>query len=198
MIVLLLTIIRTISCNRSYTKLTKNQQGKQIIGKRKRQGIQNPFFDTLKNGKTRIVAPAPIVFEVLRKVRREQAENRLKYGSSYNNEMNLVFTNELGEHIGIENLWQCFKRRVTAIGLPDMRFHDLRHTYATLSIQNGDDIKTVSESLGHATVAFTLDVYGHVTDTMRKASADRMQAFIESIGVETRGGTVGVQGLFWA
>ena len=43
-------------------------------------------------------------------------------------------------------------------------------------------IKTVSESLGHATVAFTLDVYGHVTDTMRKASADRMQAFIESIG----------------
>ena len=50
------------------------------------------FFDTLKNGKTRIVAPAPIVFDVLRKVRKEQAENRLKYGTSYNNEMNLVFT----------------------------------------------------------------------------------------------------------
>ena len=155
-----------------------------VVKQLKRKAGKNNryFFDTLKNGKTRIVAPAPVVFDVLRKVRKEQAENRLKYGTSYNNEMNLVFTNELGEHIGIENLWQCFKRRVTAIGLPDMRFHDLRHTYATLSIQNGDDIKTVSESLGHATVAFTLDVYGHVTDTMRKASADRMQAFIESIG----------------
>ena len=59
-----------------------------------------------------------------------------------------------------------------------MRFHDLRHIYATLSIQNGDDINTVSESPGHATVAFMPDVYGRVTDTMRKASADRMQAFI--------------------
>ena len=150
--------------------------------KRKTGTTNRYFFDTLKNGKTRIVAPAPIVFDVLRKVKKKQAENRLKYGEAYNNEMNLVFTNELGEHIGMENLWQCFKRRVAAIGLPEMRFHDLRHTYATLSIQNGDDIKTVSESLGHATVSFTLDVYGHVTDAMRKASADRMQAFIKSIG----------------
>ena len=93
-----------------------------------------------------------------------------------------MFTNELGEHIGIENLWQCFKRRVTAIGLPNMRFHDLRHTYATLSIQNGDDIMTVSENLGHATVAFTLDVYGHVTEQMRKRSGEKMQKYIDSLG----------------
>ncbi len=53
--------------------------------------------------------------------------------------------------------------------------------YAVISLQNGDDIKTVSENLGHATVAFTLDVYGHVTDKMRKDSADRMQAYIESL-----------------
>ena len=66
--------------------------------------------------------------------------------------------------------------------IPDLRFHDLRHTFATLSIQNGDDIKTVSESLGHATVAFTLDIYGHVTDQMRKDSADRMQRFYDSLG----------------
>ena len=44
-----------------------------------------------------------------------------------------------------------------------------------------DCIKTVSENLGHATVAFTLDVYGHVTEKMKKDSADRMQAFIESL-----------------
>ena len=62
-----------------------------------------------------------------------------------------------------------------------IRFHDLRHTFAAISLQNGDDIKTVSENLGHATVAFTLVVYGHVTEKMRKDSADRMQAFIDSL-----------------
>ena len=82
----------------------------------------------------------------------------------------------------LEALWQAFKKRASAIGMPDLRFHDLRHTYATISLLNGDDIKTVSENLGHATVAFTLDVYGHVTDSMRKASSDRMQNFFESLG----------------
>lgn len=150
---------------------------------KRKQGTNNRyFFDSLKNGKTRVVAPAPIVFDVLRKVSKEQKENRLKYGSSFHNPDNLVFTNEIGEHLCVEALLRAFKRRAEAIGIPDLRFHDLRHSYATISLQNGDDYKTVSESLGHATVAFTLDVYGHVTDKMRKDSADRMQRFIESIG----------------
>ena len=124
-----------------------------------------------------------MLFEVLKKVRAKQAENRLKYGTAYSNEDNLVFTNEIGGHLSPVTVLGCFKRRVAAIGVPETRFHDLRHTYATISIQNNDDIKTVSENLGHATVAFTLDVYGHVTDQMRKNSADRMQAYIDSISV---------------
>ena len=151
--------------------------------KRKQGNNNNYFFDSLKNGKTREVVPAPIVFDVLRNVRKEQSANKLRYGTSFDNPDNLVFTNEVGEHIGVEALWQAFKRRAVAIGLPSLRFHDLRHTYATVSLQNGDDYKTVSESLGHATVAFTLDVYGHVTDKMKRDSADRMQSFIDSIGV---------------
>ena len=62
-----------------------------------------------------------------------------------------------------------------------MTFHDLRHTYATISIANGDDIKTVQENLGHATAAFTLDFYGHVTDSMRKRSTERMENFIQGL-----------------
>lgn len=150
--------------------------------KRKVGNNNKYFFDTLKNGKTRDIAPASKVFSVLRRIKKEQAENKLKYGSSFDNTDNLVFTNEIGEHLGVEAIEQALKRRGTAIGLPELRFHDLRHTYATLSIQNGDDIKTTSESLGHATVAFTLDVYAHVTDKMKRDSADRMQKFIESIG----------------
>jgi site-specific recombinase XerD len=58
---------------------------------------------------------------------------------------------------------------------------DLRHSYAVAALQSGDDIKTVQENLGHHTAAFTLDVYGHVTDRMKQASADRMEGFIKSV-----------------
>ena len=53
------------------------------------------------------------------------------------------------------------------------------HAFVTISLENGDDIKTVSENLGHATVAFTMDTYAHVTDAMKKRSGDRMQEYIE-------------------
>lgn len=149
--------------------------------KRKTNKNNDYHFDTLKNGKTRIVTPAPFVFDVLKKVKAIQAENKLKHGSSFNNPENLVFTNEFGKHIGVEALYKCFKKRVDAIGCPEMRFHDLRHTFATLSIQNGDNIKVLSSNLGHATVAFTLDVYGHVTDQMRSDSAMRMQKYYEAL-----------------
>ena len=58
---------------------------------------------------------------------------------------------------------------------------DLRHTYAVVSIESGDDIKTVQSNLGHATAAFTLDVYGHVSQKMRQQSADRMEQFIQTL-----------------
>lgn len=57
------------------------------------------------------------------------------------------------------------------MGLPDLRFHDMRHTFAVLSLQAGDDIKTVQENLGHHSAAFTMDTYAHVTDAMRKESS---------------------------
>lgn len=154
---------------------------KQLKRERKLTCDNEYVFDSLKNGKSRVVVPAPVVFDVLRKVRRIQAENRLKHGSAFANNDNLVFTDEIGNHLCHPTVWRNFKKRVTAIGFPDLRFHDLRHTFATISIENGDDIKTVSENLGHATVAFTLDVYGHVTEKMKKQSADRMQEYIKSI-----------------
>ena len=60
-------------------------------------------------------------------------------------------------------------------GLPKVRFHDLRHTFATLALQNGVDIKTVSGMLGHFSAGFTLDTYAHVTTAAQKEAAKTME-----------------------
>ena len=70
---------------------------------------------------------------------------------------------------------------MASIGLPEARLHDLRHSYAVASIRAGDDIKTVQDNLGHATAAFTLDVYAHATEQMKRDSAARMEVYIEKV-----------------
>ena len=93
----------------------------------------------------------------------------------------LVFTDEIGRPLTKSAVYRAFKRLVAEIGRPDARFHDLRHSYAVAAIRAGDDIKTIQGNLGHATAAFTLDVYGHVTDQMKQASASLMEAFIQAV-----------------
>ena len=60
-------------------------------------------------------------------------------------------------------------------GLPKVRFHDLRHTFATLALQNGVDIKMASRMLGHFSAGFTLDTYAHVTTAAQKEAAKTME-----------------------
>ena len=57
----------------------------------------------------------------------------------------------------------------------------MQHTICGKKLQNGDDVKTVQENLGHATAAFTLDVYGHVSERMKEDSAARMQGYFENL-----------------
>ena len=133
-----------------------------------------------KNGKIRTIAAAPSVMAQLKRRRATQASHRLKAGSLWTSS-DLVFTDELGCHLTKSKVYRSFKQVAATIGRPDARFHDLRHSYAVAAIRSGDDIKTVQGNLGHATAAFTLDVYGHVTDKMKQESAARMEAFIKSV-----------------
>ena len=94
---------------------------------------------------------------------------------------NLVFTHKDGSHYSQPTIWKEFQDILAAAGLEHHRVHDLRHTFAVNSLRAGDDIKNLQENMGHYSAAFTLDRYGHVTDTMRRESANRMQAFIENM-----------------
>ncbi len=145
-------------------------------------------FDSTKSDKTRILKPAPFVMEVLHQQSIQQLSAKLKasdqwqgWSSEKERRGSVVFTNQFGVHLNPTTVYTHFKALAAQIGADSACVHDLRHTYATLSLQNGDDIKTLQENLGHATAAFTLDRYGHVSEKMKEDSASRMEKFIDGI-----------------
>jgi integrase len=88
----------------------------------------------------------------------------------------LVFPNQQGRLLLPPNLYVYFQRVRQAAKLPPMRFHDLRHTAATIALSRGVNVKMVSEMLGHASITITLQLYGHVTPHMQQAAMDVMDA----------------------
>lgn len=143
-------------------------------------------FVSPKNNKSRRITPAPSVMAVLKAQQRKQIEQVCEANGMWDNSQNLVFTNELGRNLSPHTVYLNFKKLIAEAGYPDTRFHDLRHSYAVAALQAGDDIKTVQENLGHHAAAFTLDVYGHVTEKMKSDSAARMEAFIQNVS-ESKG-----------
>ena len=133
-----------------------------------------------KNSRSRTLVASPTVVARLRHRKAEQTQQRLMAGCAWE-DSNLVFTGALGHHLTKPTVYRHYKKAVAAIGRPDARYHDLRHSYAVAAISSGIDIKTVQGNLGHATAAFTLDVYGHVTDRMKRESADKMEDFIRRV-----------------
>ena len=141
-------------------------------------------LESLKNNKTRTICAAPFVMEVLKRVRKEQLEARIRAGHLWDCGYfpDLVFTHDTGRHFTHKTTYKQFKRMVELTGVPAVRFHDMRHTFATLSLQqNKGDFKTVKEAMGHATAAYTLDTYAHVTTQMQRESADGLERLIQSV-----------------
>ena len=117
----------------------------------------------------------------MRAEQKRQAENRLAAGTWWDNPHNLVFTTETGENLAISTFYKTFKKIAAEIGRPDARPHDLRHTAATIAVAAGADIKSVQDLLGHATASFTLNVYTHTSDQMKKDTASRMQNYYDNL-----------------
>ena len=151
---------------------------KQLTMKRAK-GSQRKMVST-KTRKVRSIIIPKTAVDVLRSQQKAQYQFRLKAGQEWDNELNLVFTNEYGYSLPHASIEHEFKKIMCKIQLPDRRFHDLRHTFATEAIRAGVDVETVSKTLGHFSVGFTLDVYGHVTEEMKQEAARRIQLAIDS------------------
>jgi integrase len=110
---------------------------------------------------------------VLREHRRRQAEERLRAGTAWD-DTGLVFTRADGSLVKPDWLTRTFAARAEDAGLPKIRFHDLRHSWATIALANNVHPKVVQERLGHSSINVTLDTYSHIVPGMDRDAAERV------------------------
>ena len=138
-----------------------------------REGGQLRTSDTKTLRSRRAVdLPAPLV-SILRKHRADQAADRLKLGSAWQ-ETGYVFTTSIGTPFDPRNMYREFQSICISAGLGKWHPHELRHSAASLMLAQGVKLQVVSEVLGHSSIRMTADVYGHVLAPDRRAAANAM------------------------
>ena len=138
------------------------------------EALAGRLFEPPKNGKGRSVKLTAGAVDALRNHLTRQIEDIESLGDRYRDE-GLVFPSQVGTPMNAKNLTaRSFKPLLKRANLPNIRFHDLRHTFATLMLQNGEHPKVVQEMLGHATIAITMDTYSHVLPNMQRDAVERL------------------------
>jgi integrase len=130
----------------------------------------------------RSIALGSKTIEVLRAHYERQQVERLAAGKEWQ-EYGLIFTTGLGTPIHPRNLVRAFKQLLNDAGLPSVRFHDLRHTNASLLLNQGKPVIAVSRRLGHAKASITLDIYGHLISSMQNDIGDMIDDLVMPVPV---------------
>lgn len=144
-------------------------------------------FQTLKTPRSRRTIALPeLAVAALKAHRARQMEERLKMGELWQ-DLDLVFCSEIGTPLNESNVRnRSFYPLLEKAGLPRIRFHDLRHTCATLLLAQGVHPKFVQEQLGHARIGVTLDTYTHVMPGMMKEVAEKMDDVFSPVNKKRR------------
>jgi integrase len=133
------------------------------------------LVETKTRRSARVVVLPRVAVTALREQRRQQLEDRLAAGQAWEGERwELVFLDLWGEPL---RAWRVTKRYQSQLGgaaLPRFRFHDLRHTAATVMLSRGVSPRVVMEALGHSTITTTMNIYAHVMEPQQRDAADRM------------------------
>jgi integrase len=125
-----------------------------------------------RTGRRKVVLP-DVAVEVLKEHRVRQDQIRSDAGEKWH-EHGIVFCNNFGGFFNPDRLLKIFNKLLRDAGLLHMRFHDLRHSAATILLTSGVHPKVVQERLGHSTIAMTLDVYSHVLPSIQQEAADKI------------------------
>ncbi len=126
-------------------------------------------------GSRRTIMLAPSIVTILARIRFNQRNSRIADGLGRDQNA-YVFADRDGSPWDPGAFSSAFAKLVKTARLPHVRLHDLRHSYATLSLQAGIDLKTISASLGHADIGTTANLYAHVTETLQARHAERVES----------------------
>lgn len=121
---------------------------------------------------------ASFVIDVLTKHQQQQKEQRLAAGGDWTDK-NLIFTNATGDFYSPSTLVKAFRRFLKKVGLPTMRFHDLRHSAATILLTMKVHPKVVQEILGHSQITTTMDIYSHAMPSMQSDATEQWDTTFE-------------------
>lgn len=138
---------------------------------------QQQFSTPKTDSGVRPISIDPGTMAVLKEHRRSQLEQRMLLGEGWQDH-DLIFTKVDGSPLHPERFSREFDRRVIRYCLPRITPHGLRHSWATLALENGVPAKVVQERLGHSNIVITLQTYSHVSETMHDDAADRISSLI--------------------
>lgn len=130
------------------------------------------FQEPKTKSSRRVIAITDEIVSALKKHKARQNRNKLLLGEAYEDH-NLVVCTSKGTPIIPSNFRRHFIRMIKESGVPKIRFHDMRHTHATIMLQLGEHPKVVSERLGHSRTSVTLDTYSHVIPNIQADAAKK-------------------------
>ena len=146
-------------------------------------GQQWKFIEPKTKSGRRSIRLGEGTLQILREHHELQKEHKAKVGKRWQ-EYNLIFPSSVGTPLNPSNLRIDFIRTLDAAGLSRIRFHDLRHTAASLMLNHGVAVIVVSKILGHAKPSTTMDIYGHLIHEMQEEAAQVMDDLVTPIRVE--------------
>jgi len=156
-------------------------QSLQRIGRKHHDGAKRKstlqFVDTKTDRSRRTLALPDFITAALRAYHVRQIERRLAMGRDWH-ESGLMFTTGIGTPIEPRNLYRDFKLLLAKTELPSIRFHDLRHSAATLLLARGVPMRAIMELLGHSRIGVTMDTYAAVMPEMMREVANTMDVFL--------------------
>lgn len=136
-------------------------------------------FSEPKTEKSRRTIPLPVeVVKELKSWKTKQAEEKLFLGPAYQDN-GLVICEVDGTPLAPRNFTRLFEKLLKEAELPKIRFHDLRHTHATMLLVLGEHPKVVQERLGHSTITMTLDTYSHVMPGLQEQASSKLSEILK-------------------
>lgn len=136
------------------------------------------FQDPKTKKSKRTIQISDKVAAALKEWKRKQNIEKAAFPGEYN-EQNLILCSIMGEPVNPESVSRNFKKDLEAAKMPDIRFHDLRHCHASMLLEQGIDLKTISDRLGHSTITMTADIYSHITDKLQAKAVTSLDSVLK-------------------